>query len=168
MKNKRTKVYKNLSTAMTVCFWCNLPKGAIRTLNDEWGGEPFVVDYTPCDNCKRRWKRGVVIIEITTRDPKDGRPTIINGMWPTGRVFVMTIYGAKKTLPKNMYESIKDNKEKIVYMQNKAFNQILKTGGCHHEQGPKTYKKDTKHVGRNDSVENGEEDLGSKDQGSSK
>jgi hypothetical protein len=50
-KYTRTKVYKNLSSAMTVCFWCNKPKGKIIALDKEWGNEPFVFDYEPCEIC---------------------------------------------------------------------------------------------------------------------
>lgn len=119
----RTKVYKNLSSAMTVCFWCNQPKGEIVPLDNEWGSEPFVVDYKPCNKCLKRWKYGIVIIETTMSDPGDGRQKINETSWPTGRIFVLTPKWARKILPEKFVDSLK--KGQVIYAGRTAFQTVL-------------------------------------------
>ena len=62
------------------CFFCGEPKNEVVLLgklkDDAEAPMHCVLDYEPCDRCKEQMSQGVTLIEVTDRQPVDGRPPI--------------------------------------------------------------------------------------------
>lgn len=74
-----------LNPTLPVCFFCGEDKNEIALLGhigDYRKGEDIeaprrmVLDYEPCDKCKEHMKQGVTLIEVSDRQPADGRPAL--------------------------------------------------------------------------------------------
>jgi len=89
---------------MTKCAYCGEPRGdiAIRTdLKDVYPDtmQPIIVDFVPCEKCKKAWAEGVAIIGARAYDknlhgkiPKSMRLTSSNapdGLVPDGGYLVL-------------------------------------------------------------------------------
>lgn len=103
-----------LNPTIPCCFFCGEQKNEIALLGhigDYRKGEDIeaprsiVLDYEPCEDCKKKFSLGVLVIEVTFDQPKDMRPAIakdITGVkaYPTGnyvvvRRGVLDVYGDK-------------------------------------------------------------------------
>lgn len=92
-----------LNPTIPCCFFCGEQKNEIALLGhlgDYRKGEDIeaprsiVLDYEPCEDCKKKFSLGVLVIEVTFDQPKDMRPAIskdITGAkaYPTGNYVVM-------------------------------------------------------------------------------
>lgn len=89
-----------VNPTMTICFFCGEEKGEIALLGelpeDAEAPKYAVIDYEPCDTCKKQMDKGVVILEVTTDSFKDNRPPIQDKLYPTGNWAVITEEAAKK------------------------------------------------------------------------
>ena len=73
-----------------VCFWCN------RAKNKQHIGEPSYINYEPCDDCKKWWSNGIVVIQV--EDNPNGKMEIIENVYPTGKWVVISEEDVKKVL----------------------------------------------------------------------
>lgn len=79
------------------CFYCGKDTGEIALLGrlkgDAEAPMRSVLSYEPCDDCKEKFKAGVLCIGVTKNRPADGRPPIStnNGtpLYPTGPYCLM-------------------------------------------------------------------------------
>lgn len=92
-----------LNPTIPCCFFCGEQKDEIALLGhigDHRKGEDIeaprsaVLDYEPCEGCKKKFSLGVLVIEVTFDQPKDNRPAIskdITGAkaYPTGNYVVL-------------------------------------------------------------------------------
>ena len=87
-----------VNPTIPVCFFCGEQKNEIALLGqigDRRKGEDIeapkfcVMDYVPCDCCREKFAKGKLLIEVTTTQPKDRRPTISKDVYPTGRFVVV-------------------------------------------------------------------------------
>ena len=86
-----------LNPCIPVCFFCGEEKNEIALLGHIGDGrkhEDFeapkkaVLDYEPCDECKKKFAEGVLLIEVTT-SPEFMNMPIAEGAYPTGRYIVV-------------------------------------------------------------------------------
>lgn len=92
-----------LNPTIPCCFFCGEQKNEIALLGrlyDPDKGEDIeaprsaVLDYEPCENCKKKFSLGVLVVEVTFDHPKDMRPAISKDLtgakaYPTGNYVVL-------------------------------------------------------------------------------
>ena len=87
-----------LNPTMPVCFWCGQEKGEIALLGrlgNARRGEDFqapnrvVLDFEPCDACKALMRKGVTLMEATSKPNRVCNHPAQNGVYPTGRYAVV-------------------------------------------------------------------------------
>lgn len=82
-----------VNPSLGVCFWCGGDDGTILLLGRNKGKEAphrICPGYDPCDECKKNWDRGILLIEATNDPQDDDRREIQSGVYPTGSWAVMT------------------------------------------------------------------------------
>ena len=86
-----------LNPTIPVCFFCGNEKNEIALLGqigDRRKGEDFeapmkmILDFEPCDDCKKKFAEGVLLIEVTQSPEYIGMP-IAENAYPTGRYVVV-------------------------------------------------------------------------------
>jgi len=99
-KNIRISPKHGVNPTMGICMWCGKPTGTIafcgRLPKDAEAPKYSVVDYEPCDECKEKWAKGVVLIEGTPNEYNPPRPRFTKDeygedIYPTGRWLVITV-----------------------------------------------------------------------------
>lgn len=61
----------------------------------------MVLDYEPCDECKKMWESGVAVLEVQQTTTMPNQPEIQKGIYPTGRFAVVTVEGADRVFPQH-------------------------------------------------------------------
>lgn len=83
-----------VNPTISLCFWCGEEDGSVVMLgklpDDAKAPKQAVVHYEPCKDCLDKFDQGIVFIECTREDPRDGRKPINPTAWPTGRWAVVT------------------------------------------------------------------------------
>lgn len=83
-----------LNPCIPVCFFCGEDKNEVALLGqigDRRRGEDYeaprraILDYTPCEECQKKFSQGVLLIEVTNSPNTTGQPAITEGAYPTGR-----------------------------------------------------------------------------------
>lgn len=100
-----------LNPTIPVCFWCGKEKneialpGRIREKtqrnSDIEAPRRMVIDYEPCDECKKMWESGVAVLEAQETLTMPNQPEIQKGIYPTGRLVVVTVEGADRVFPQH-------------------------------------------------------------------
>lgn len=82
-----------VNPTIPICAWCGKEKNEIvlmGRLGDGRKGEDFeapknvLLDYEPCDECRKKWSLGVCLIAVTETPNAEGQPPMPNGVYPTG------------------------------------------------------------------------------------
>lgn len=113
-----------LNPTIPVCFWCGKEKNEIALLgrirektknryganvtkrdSDIEAPRRMVIDYEPCDECKKMWESGVAVIEVQQTPTMPNQPEIQKGLYPTGRLVVVTVEGAYRVFPQHAFWS---------------------------------------------------------------
>jgi len=105
-----------LDIRMDLCFWCGEPKGIsigkkLISCDKKWDNNKIVSDYEPCNKCKEQWDKGFVIIEASNEPNATNQPEIQEGVYPTGRMWVVKNDAAEEAFGK---EKIKRG---IIYVE---------------------------------------------------
>lgn len=82
-----------LNPCMPVCFFCGKERNEIVLFGkigreDKEAPMKAVVDFEPCDECKKKFAEGVLLIEVTQSPEYIGMP-IAPDAYPTGRYVVV-------------------------------------------------------------------------------
>ena len=81
-----------VNPSIAVCFWCGKEKNDIVLLgklkNDAEAPRKAVFNYDPCDDCKKRFAQGVLIMEGTSEPQHEGQKPL-GGAYPTGAFAVV-------------------------------------------------------------------------------
>lgn len=82
-----------LNPTIPVCFFCGNEKNEIALLGkidreDSEAPRKLIMDFEPCDECKKKFAEGVLIIEVTQTPEYIGMP-IAENAYPTGRYVVV-------------------------------------------------------------------------------
>ena len=82
-----------LNPSIPSCFFCGKPKNELvlfgKLKGDAEAPKHFIMDYEPCDACRKAFKAGVLFLGVTKDQPADKRPPIADGLYPTGSFFVL-------------------------------------------------------------------------------
>lgn len=109
-----------LNPTIPVCFWCGKEKNEIALLgrirekttnrfganvtkrdSDIEAPRRTVLDYEPCDECRKMWDNGVAVLEVQQTPIMPNQPEIQKGLYPTSRFVVMTVEGADRVFPQH-------------------------------------------------------------------
>ena len=82
-----------LNPCMPICFFCGQDRNEIVLFGkigreDKEAPMRAVVDFEPCDECKKKFAEGVLLIEVTESPQYIGMPIAPNA-YPTGRYVVV-------------------------------------------------------------------------------
>lgn len=84
-----------LNPCMPICFFCGETKNEIALLGRIGGKEDLeapmkaILDYEPCEECKKKFAEGVLLVEVTDYPNMEGQPMIAKNAYPTGRYSVV-------------------------------------------------------------------------------
>lgn len=87
-----------VNPTIPVCFWCGEERGEIALLGhigDNRKHEDFeapryaVIDYEPCDNCRRNMSLGFTLMEATSNPNFRTSVPAQKGIYPTGKYVVV-------------------------------------------------------------------------------
>ena len=84
---------KCFNTGLIDCFWCGesigitIDKYAKKCENES--PKHTVYDYEPCDSCKENMAKGFTIMEARSTPLPNGQKESQDGVWPTGRWWVI-------------------------------------------------------------------------------
>ena len=72
-----------VNPTIPVCFFCGKTKNEIALLGKIGGRNEdleapreCILDYEPCEECQGHMRNGVTLIEVSDRQPSDGRPAL--------------------------------------------------------------------------------------------
>lgn len=117
-----------LNPTIPVCFWCGKEKGEIALMGHIGDGRKhedikapmhMVLDYEPCDECKKNMELGFTIVEATGEPNALTSMPIQDGIYPTGRYVVIKKEAAIKIFG---YENTKRGK---AFMDVETFTQMF-------------------------------------------
>lgn len=82
-----------VNPCMPVCFFCGKERNEIVLFGkigreDKEAPMKAIVDFEPCDECKKKFAEGVLLIEVTT-SPEAVNMPIAKDAYPTGRYVVV-------------------------------------------------------------------------------
>ena len=92
-----------VNPTIPTCFWCGKEKNEIILMGQLKGDieapKNVVLDYEPCEECKKRMDSGFTIIEATTYPNNRTSIEMQRGIYPTGRYVVLTHEAVDRIFP---------------------------------------------------------------------
>ena len=109
------------------CFWCGGDIGVAllgRLKGDAEAPRSAVLDYSLCDDCKKKREEYVQFIEAVHSPTSEGQPEIQEGVWPTGRNAWVKDRAVRNLLnDKELADGI--IKSRVAFVAPEAFDGIL-------------------------------------------
>lgn len=101
-----------VNPTIPICFWCGKTKDQVALMGrigDARKGEDIeaprdiILDYEPCERCKKHMALGTTVMEASTEPNEVTDIEIQEGVYPTGRWVVITPDAAKRVfgIPEN-------------------------------------------------------------------
>lgn len=87
-----------VNPTIPVCFWCGEERGEIALLgrigdgrkNEDFEAPHYaVIDFEPCDKCRRNMAMGFTLMEATQHPNRRTNVPSQSGVYPTGRYVVV-------------------------------------------------------------------------------
>lgn len=93
-----------VNACIPICVFCGQQKNAVALLGKLKGDAKApmnaIIDYEPCDECKKNWQKGIPLIRVSLIPPVENMPPLTekngNKLYPTGQYSVITTEGAKR------------------------------------------------------------------------
>lgn len=85
------------------CFFCGRDNNEIDRIRKQKGDTDRVLDYEPCEVCKKVFAPYVIMLGIAASAP-DNRPPITEGLYPTGAYVVTKNEFIRHIAPKEKAE----------------------------------------------------------------
>lgn len=112
-KDKGIRLSKKygVNPTIPVCFWCGKEKNEIALMGhigDGRKGEDIeapknmILDYEPCEVCRKNMGLGVTVMEVSYVPIREGFPPIQNNLYPTGRWCVIREEAADRIFGDNL------------------------------------------------------------------
>ena len=126
MSGVRISPKHGANPTIPICFFCGKEKNEVVLLGkinkeDDEAPRYMVLDYEPCDDCKKDMSLGVTLIGTTTNVSDNRRPIGKNedgeNVYPTGEWIVITREAAHRYFKGIATEEEIDNVEKILVDQ---------------------------------------------------
>lgn len=117
-----------LNPTMPVCFWCGEERGDIALMGHIGDGRKhedieapkhMVLDYEPCDKCKKNMALGFTVMEATTTPNSATSVEMQKGVYPTGRFTVI-----KREAATRIFDGINPDIGKA-FLESSVFTQIF-------------------------------------------
>lgn len=117
-----------VNPTIPICFWCGQERGEIALMGrigDVRKDEDFeapkhmVVDFSPCEECKKNMSLGFTAIEATNKPNSVSRVEIQKGVYPTGRFVVI-----KTELARMMFKGLSPDMNKA-FLDVETFSQLF-------------------------------------------
>ena len=135
---KLSKKY-GVNPTIPICFWCGEMKNEVALLGklkgDVEAPHSCILDYEPCDECKKNMSMGVTLIGTTKKPIREDLPPIRDNetetLYPTGQWLVVTKEAAKRYFSEVASEEEIESAEKILVEQefidylNKEFTALV-------------------------------------------
>lgn len=99
-----------LNPCIPVCMFCKEPKNEVALLgklkDDVEAPKYAILDYEPCDECRKMWDKGIALIRVQTTPPEDNMPPITNregiDFYTDGQCLVITQDAMKRMSGKEL------------------------------------------------------------------
>ena len=65
-----------VNPTIPICFFCEQPKGDVVLLGATYKGKApmhMLFDYLPCDDCREKFKQGILFIEVGKEPWSEGQ-----------------------------------------------------------------------------------------------
>ena len=102
-KSIRLSKKHGVNPSIATCFWCGKDKDELilfgkigKGSEDIEAPKRSVIDYDPCDDCRRNWELGVAVLEAAEEPVYKNQKEIQNGIYPTGRWCVIKEEAAER------------------------------------------------------------------------
>lgn len=83
-----------LNPCIPVCFFCGKEKNEVALLgklkDDAEAPMHAIIDYEPCDECKKAMASGILMIGVKPTPSMDNQPPISRDLYPTGKWIVVS------------------------------------------------------------------------------
>lgn len=120
-----------VNPTIPICFWCEKEKNEVALLGKLKGDikAPRSMwipgDYEPCEECKKQWMTGIVLIEAYENPVYDEKQPAFHGAYPNGRYMVLTENGVRGLFtPETAEQLIKQRMGFMDYATMQAIQQI--------------------------------------------
>jgi len=95
---------KCMDVNMTVCAWCGEANGIaigkkLVDCKNKWDTKMVFGGYEPCSTCQEYMDQGFVLMEANDYPNQEGQPEMQDGVYPTGRYWVIDREAAKRAFP---------------------------------------------------------------------
>lgn len=90
MKNIKISPKHGLNPLIPKCFFCGKEKNEIAILGkidrkDSEAPRSAIIDYVPCEECKEKFKSGILLVEASEKPIVKNQMEIVKGAYPTGK-----------------------------------------------------------------------------------
>lgn len=93
-----------VNPTIPVCFWCGKEKNEVALMGYMKGKDGtdiaapmhMVIDYEPCETCRKNMEQGFTLIEATSKPNATSNVEIQHGVYPTGRYAVLKREAAER------------------------------------------------------------------------
>lgn len=118
-----------LNPTIPVCFWCGQDKNEIALMGrigNPRKGEDLqapmraVIDFEPCEECRKKMESGFTVMEATMRPNYASSMEMQDGVYPTGRYVVLRMEAARK-----IFTDLEDGVTKA-FLEDKVFVQMFR------------------------------------------
>lgn len=110
-KSIRLSEKYGVNPTIPICFWCGKEKNEIALMGhigDGRKGEDIeapinmILDYEPCEACRRNMNLGVTVMEVSYVPIREDLPQIQKDIYPTGRWCVIREEAADRIFGDNL------------------------------------------------------------------
>lgn len=95
---------------LMTCFWCGENRGDIALLGklkgDAEAPRHVVLDYEPCDQCKEKMDKGIMIAEAVEHPANENQIPFYKGCYPTGNWSVVKEEAVREFLRPEVWDSV--------------------------------------------------------------
>lgn len=123
-----------VNPSMQVCFFCSKSKGVAllgKLKGDAEAPHKVLTDYEPCDDCKKKFGQGILLVGVADNAP-DGRPPITEAtqevpvpgssmttkkrvhLYPTGRYVLATEDFLREFLDEGMLDGVLRTRKAVI------------------------------------------------------
>lgn len=119
-KNIKLSPNHGLNPTIPVCFFCGKDKNEVALLGKIKKGDPeaprhCIIDYEPCDECKKIMSQGITLIEASETPQQNGQQPFVRNEYPTGKWCVVSKDFIKRNIKdKDMVKKILKNKMTLI------------------------------------------------------
>ena len=133
-KSIRLSENHGVNPTIPVCFWCGKEKNEIALLGrlkgDMEAPRNALLDYQPCEECKKKWAKAIMLIGVTDTPKFSNQPPICMGngklQYPTGSCVGLTEHGVRSFFKEDVQDEI--IKSKSAFVDDSAVQRII--NGC--------------------------------------